>query len=174
MIDATTLGKYIVTKCIDEDTPISNFLLQKILFLIQVESFRRFNEPVFYDDIEAWKFGPVVPNAYYHFCIYGALPILSRYTVNLTDDLLDIQGLSMGSLNIKEITMVNDVVEEKRALPVWDLVEEVGKEGTPWDITYKQNGQKAIIPLELIKKYAKAEETSDLVKWVKTLLGKEN
>ena len=27
------------------------------------------------DNIEAWQFGPVVPNVYDHYCGYGAMPI---------------------------------------------------------------------------------------------------
>lgn len=32
-------------------------------------------KPAFPDAIEAWQFGPVVPNVYYYYCGFGAMPI---------------------------------------------------------------------------------------------------
>ena len=33
------------------------------------------DEIAFSDNIEAWQFGPVVPNVYYHYVGFGAMPI---------------------------------------------------------------------------------------------------
>lgn len=60
MLDALTLAKYIVSKCTTDQCPISNLQLQKILYYIQVDFLKRTEQPVFSDNIEAWKFGPVV------------------------------------------------------------------------------------------------------------------
>ena len=48
---------------------ISNLVLQKLLYLIQAYSLVDENqpEPAFDDRIEAWQYGPVVPEAYYGF-----------------------------------------------------------------------------------------------------------
>ena len=48
---------------------ISNLVLQKLLYLIQAYSLVDENqpEPAFDDKIEAWQYGPVVPEAYYGF-----------------------------------------------------------------------------------------------------------
>ena len=63
MYSALELSKYIVTKCINDGEPISNLQLQKILYYIQ-RDFLRQGEAAFSDTIEAWQFGPVVPNVY--------------------------------------------------------------------------------------------------------------
>lgn len=65
MYRAIELSKYIVSKCIDDGFPISNLQLQKILYYIQ-RDFLRIGKPAFPDAIEAWQFGPVVPNVYYY------------------------------------------------------------------------------------------------------------
>ena len=74
MYRAIELSKYIVSKCIDDGFPISNLQLQKILYYIQ-RDFLRIGKPAFPDAIEAWQFGPVVPNVYYYYCGFGAMPI---------------------------------------------------------------------------------------------------
>ncbi len=49
----------------------SNLVLQKLLYFIQAASLHYLHQPAFTDDIEAWQYGPVVPEAYrafkYHF-----------------------------------------------------------------------------------------------------------
>lgn len=121
MYNAIELSKYIVTKCLNDQKPISNLQLQKILYYIQKE-FLKSGEYAFYDDIEAWQFGPVVPVVYYHFCGYGSMSIDSIYDTDIKN------------------TLVDKIVVEKRELNPWDMVNETHKEGGAWDTTYK-NGQ---------------------------------
>ena len=104
MYKAIDLANYIVEKCIKDDNPITNLQLQKILYFIQKDFLKR-GTRAFSDDIEAWKFGPVVPNVYFYFCGFGAMPIsISRDTVpNLTSD--------------KNI--IDNIVEAKRKLDPW-------------------------------------------------------
>lgn len=69
MGDVLTLAKYIVTKCVRDCCPISNLQLQKILYFIQVDALKTTGEPAFLNNIEAWQFGPVVPEVYYYFVV---------------------------------------------------------------------------------------------------------
>jgi uncharacterized phage-associated protein len=50
---------------------ISNLKLQKLLYFIQKTNYSVYHEPFFEDVIEAWQYGPVVPNIYHHFKEYG-------------------------------------------------------------------------------------------------------
>ena len=137
MYKAMELSTYIVSKCIKEDCPISNLQLQKILYYIQ-KAFLDRGDRAFSDNIEAWQFGPVVPNVYYHYCGYGAMPISFssiKYDVAKEDKQL-----------------IDSIVESKRVLAPWDLVEETHKKGGAWDKTYKNgSGSHEVIPTELIK-----------------------
>lgn len=134
---ALDIAKYIVTKCKNDGNPISNLQLQKILYYIQKEFLQSNNGEVAFDDqIEAWQFGPVVPNVYYEFCGYGAMTILSEYEVN--------------HLIKKDQSIIDKIVEEKRTLNPWDMVEETHKPGGAWDQAYK-NGNKSIIDVDLIR-----------------------
>ncbi len=137
MYAAVDLSKYIISKCIDDSHPISNLQLQKILYYIQKYFLNR-GDIAFSDDIEAWQFGPVVPDVYYHYCGYGAMPIT---TVHESYD-----------IDAKDISAINDIVENKRTLDPWTLVAETHKANGAWDQIYKKGlGNHQVIPTDLIK-----------------------
>lgn len=136
MYQAIVLAKYIITKCVNDECPISNLQLQKILYYIQ-KYYVKHNNQAFVDDIEAWQFGPVVPAVYYRFCGFGAMPITSRYDETILP---------------KDQFMVDPIVEEKRILYPWNMVNDTHKPGGAWAKTYQNGkGNGKVIPLSLIK-----------------------
>lgn len=139
MHTAIEWAMYIVNKCIDENCPISNLQLQKILYYIQRE-FLRQDKIAFYDEIEAWQFGPVVPKVYYYYCGHGAMPI----SFTLKD---------FTQVDFNEKAIVDPIIEEKRVFNPWELVAETHQPGGAWDRIYNRGiGNKQCIPRELIKK----------------------
>ena len=138
MYKAMDLANYIVDKCIKDNVPITNLQLQRILYFIQKDFLKR-GSPAFSDYIEAWGFGPVVPNVYFCFCGFGAMPILfiSRDTVpNLSTD--------------KNI--IDNIVENKRSLTPWEIAKETSKITGAWSKVYDNGkGSQRIIPVDLIK-----------------------
>lgn len=140
MYMAVPLSRYIVAKCVQDGCPISNLQLQKILYYVQKE-FLKSGSPAFSDDVEAWQFGPVVPSVYFRFCGFGAMPITF-----CGDNEKPVQLSSMDQI------VIDRIVEEKRTLPPWDLVEETHKPGGAWDKVYHNGeGNHKVIPNDLIK-----------------------
>lgn len=137
MYAALDLSKYIISKCVEDGHPISNLQLQKILYYIQVH-FLMHNSIAFPDAIEAWQFGPVVPNVYYYYCGYGAMPILSEH--------------ERITIEVQDRNIIDEIVENKRNLDPWKLVEETHRKNGAWDQIYKNGaGNRNVIPTELIK-----------------------
>lgn len=137
MYKALDLANYIVDKCIKDDAPITNLQLQRILYFVQKDFLKR-GSRAFSDDIEAWEFGPVVPNVYFYFCGFGATPIsISRDSVpNLTSD--------------KNI--IDNIVEAKRDLDSWVTAKETNKITGAWSKVFNDGkGSQHIIPVDLIK-----------------------
>lgn len=56
----------------------------------------------FFDDFEAWEFGPVVPNVFYKYCGFGAGDINLKYNVNLD------------KLSLEDRVLIDDMIESKR------------------------------------------------------------
>lgn len=137
MYSAETVAGYAVSKCIDDGQPISNLQLQKILYYIQ-KKYLNDGRIAFADDFEAWQFGPVIPKIYYRYSGYGAMPI----DIPETDSDLDKEDSSI----------IDPIIEEKRVLNPWDMVNDTHKEGSAWYITYQGGkGNHCVIKKDLIR-----------------------
>lgn len=67
--------------------PISNMKLQKLAYFAQGFHAAFYNgQPLFLESIEAWKYGPVIPELYHKFKIYfaGAIPSTHPYQDGVT------------------------------------------------------------------------------------------
>ena len=136
MYSALNIAKYIIDKCTKDRDPISNLQLQKVLYYIQRE-FLQQGAMAFSEDIEAWQFGPVVPEAYKQYCGFGALPIRMRYVVTIQSS---------------DKNIINPIIEKKRILNPWDMVSDTHSSGKAWDLIYRGGlGDHQIIPRELIR-----------------------
>lgn len=137
MYDALEISKYIIDKCTAEKHPITNLQLQKILYFLQKKNLVTFGKCLFDNDIEAWQFGPVVPEVYYQYCGFGSSRIAMSYQVNIADE---------------DIEMINPIIEDKRMKNPWDLVSETHAPGKAWDVIYRGGlGNKDVIPPDLIR-----------------------
>lgn len=137
MYSAIDLAKYIVTKCMYDNSPISNIQLQNILYYIQEEYLQKYGKPLFPENIEAWPFGAAIPDVYYYFCGFGAMPISSTYDVDIEK---------------KDQLIINPIIEEKRILKLWDLLEQILANGSAWEQTYRGGrGNHSTIPILFIQ-----------------------
>lgn len=75
MYSAYDVAHYIIQKFNEMNKAISNLKLQKVLYFIQAEFLVDINKPCFFEEIEAWDFGPVVPTVYRKYKIYGSANI---------------------------------------------------------------------------------------------------
>ena len=78
MYDVQDVAEYVITYSEVKDYGISNLKLQKILYLIQAYSLIHTKKPCFSEDIEAWDFGPVIPEVYRKYKQFGSTDIQVR------------------------------------------------------------------------------------------------
>lgn len=91
MYTATAVAKYVINRCNVRNSPITNLKLQKILYYIQGYFFKHLGEAAFDDNIESWRYGPVVPSVYYEYCSYVSNEIQANY--DLDDDVQKISNI---------------------------------------------------------------------------------
>ena len=139
MRTAQEVAMYVINKCYNEKCAISNLQLQKILYCLQVAFLKKYDTSCFEDDMIAEKYGAVVKNVYNKYCGYGSLKICENYDV--------------GHLfNLEEQAVVDDIVETKRNMKIWDLIMETNEQGKAWDTIFNGGlGYKTIIPKTLMK-----------------------
>ncbi len=124
--NAIDVAKYIVFYCIGKNYSISNLKLQKLLYFVQAYFLINLGRPCFFDTIEAWDFGPVVPNVYHTFKMYGGGQIPYFYA-----DEYDIKD-AISDDDKKRIGVVVDSLAKYTAS---DLVEATHKQA-PWKNVY--------------------------------------
>lgn len=138
MYPAIKIAKYVVAKCVRDASPISNLQLQKILYFVQREYVRQTGDPLFSDKIEAWQFGPVVKDVYYTYSVFGGSPI------RFVDESI--------FLDSQVTSIIDPIIEEKRALDPWTLVDLTHRPGGAWNQIFRNGaGNREEIPLSLIK-----------------------
>lgn len=125
MYKAMDVANYVIDYCNANQQYISNLKLQKILYFIQAEFLVAKEEPCFKEPIEAWDFGPVVPEVYYQYKVYGGglipAPKSRKYFFNEQDKQL-IQGIINECARYSSAALVDITHKQK-----------------PWKIAYDKN-----------------------------------
>ena len=130
---ALNVAKYIINYCQDaERTEITNLALQKVLYLVWIEYYRKTGEYLFNDDFRAWQLGPCIPYVYFEFCFYTANPIrkqeitvpLDKATTEIIDPILK------RLLHRTAYQLVTETKRKERAW--WDVFEVSPKAVIPY------------------------------------------
>lgn len=147
-MEAMKVAEFIITQYYNMNKPITNLKLQKLLYFVQGASLAIFDEPAFTDTIEAWRYGPVVPNVYYPYSLYGPLKIRVKYEDELED------GVT------RKIALF--ISHYYKDTDPFDLVRETHEPNSPWDKVYNKASASKEITIDSIKSYFR---TRYLAEW---------
>lgn len=143
MYSALLVSRYIIQHCNEIGTTISNLKLQKILYFVQAEFLVDTGKPCFFEKIEAWVYGPVVPIVYNEYKAYGNANIpWSNNNKNET-------------VLIDDIKRINAIVDEAKKYSAFQLVE-ITHHQTPWISAFKP-GKNNVISIESIRMFFSEE-----------------
>lgn len=138
---ALSVAKYIIDNSPYE---VSNLKLQKMLYFIQGFAFAKLGQALFPDEIEAWTYGPVVPNVYREYMQYGALPL---------------RGFSVPAEQIEDPDIkafLDSLIESMSSYSASQLVKMTHVPASPWYETWMDgSGRFSRIPKERISAYFK-------------------
>ena len=72
------IANYIIEYSNDKSYSINNLILQKILYFANVIKIVDTKNPLFEEQMEKWKYGPVVPSVYHEYKRFGAFQITKQ------------------------------------------------------------------------------------------------
>ena len=76
MRSANEIAEWFVRYSADDlGAPVDPMSLEKLIYYSQSFHMVLKDEPLFRDEIEAWKWGPVIPGVYRMYATYGSDPI---------------------------------------------------------------------------------------------------
>lgn len=125
-----------------DDDYISNLRLNKLLYFAQGYSLYKRGMPLFDDEIEAWKYGPVVPSVYRTFKVCG------RGNIDETYGDYNVENFSSDELEI-----LLNVAEEFGKYSSPKLVDITHAQGSPWQQVFNEDAKHTIISKKSIADY---------------------
>lgn len=158
MYNVLEVCRHIINYCNKNSYIISNLKLQKLLYFVQAYflSHTPSGEPCFVENIEAWDFGPVVPDAYYEFKEYGSssIPRINKYYALCDDG----DGWSLCTFHFNDDVIkpehkqiIDEIVSSFSKYSATDLVT-ITHNQKPWMEAYSL-GKNTIITHESIRRY---------------------
>lgn len=138
MYSTLDVARYIIDRCNKKGYFVSNLKLQKILYFVQAEFLVVLNTPCFFESIEAWEFGPVVPEVYHKYKMYcgGNIP--------------SIKPIHSSGINGDTQKLINGVIDECCQYSASKLTEIVHHQ-SPWKNAYQRKDN--TISNTVIKEY---------------------
>ena len=131
---ALEIAKYIISHFSNIATnevegDLTNLKLQKLLYYVQLEYHRKHKNLAFNDTIEAWDYGPVVPEVYHEYKKYGK-------------QVLDIEE-PVFSLPVRVKAIVDKVIKSEGQFTGYALMERTHEEN-PWKYAYNEAADRVI------------------------------
>lgn len=140
MYSALDVAKYIIWYCKEEGYSISNLKLQKLLYFVQAQFLVMLEHPIFNENIEAWDFGPVVPEVYQYFKLWGSSEIPKVVVNQANNKILE-----------KDQEVIDEILEECAPYSANVLVD-ITHHQDPWCDAYEKYCNN-IITKKSIKEY---------------------
>lgn len=140
----------ILAECEKRGWQVTPLKLTKLLYLSHGFHLGYTGKPLIEDDIEAWKYGPVIRRAYEAVRHFGGNKINSDLFRHSEEELNDAEPESLA--------IISAVIESYGELSGLELSTRTHLPGSPWEVTRKKNGhvyesRRITIPNDLIRDY---------------------
>lgn len=106
---------------------MTNARVNKFLYFAQGHCLARHGTVLFDDDIEAWRYGPVIRDVYDRFRIYEKNPIQSIS-----------EEYSLDMFTSEQLTLLNDVISKYNRYSTGNLINISHIQNSPWYKAYSE------------------------------------
>lgn len=138
--DAHQIANWFIDRAKRDKRSLSIMSILKLVYIAHGWNLELKNAPLFHNRIEAWQYGPVIPEVYKSFRRQGIY----------VDELLMIPSATFAPADVHLLEQIYDIYGELEPFQLSDLTH---IPGGPWDIAIKSGGTRAVIPDELIRQH---------------------
>ena len=146
----------LVTAKIDYGLDLDQLQLNKLLYITNGFVLQKRNDPAFHNDIEAWKYGPVIRTVWETYRDWGDIPIgalaMCRTRLDETDAVIERRSELLKIIGRDVAGVVGGVLRKYGEYTGVQLMNMTHRRGTPWSKTYRR-GYDDVIPTESIIKF---------------------
>ena len=142
--DARAVANYLIGKSFAANRRLTPLQIMKLIYFSHAWMLAIFERPLFKQNFEAWKYGPVVPEVYQALKLYSRSPITSKISLdNSTEHELDVQ----------ETAILDKVFDEYSTYNGWILSGLTHIPEGPWFQARVEKGLGSTIPNRAIQTY---------------------
>lgn len=141
MPSATAVAQKFLELAREEGKPLTNMQLQKLVFFAHGAHLAAYNQPLIFEHVKAWDFGPVIPELYERLREYGAGPVVNRI------DNEPIYDESPAGYAIRNVWRAYG------NLNAWQLSDISHQPGSPWEQVWNYGGRYSEIPNYVTQQY---------------------
>lgn len=147
---------YFFMKAEEENLLLTSMKAIKLVYIAHGYHLAINDAPLIDDEVQAWKFGAVIPSLYQELKIYGKHPIkapilkdsanvdqldLYMYTKNIIKEMIRENDIVSEEFSDKQIELLDSVWDAYKSRTAFELSESIHKPGTPWfKMWYDNNG----------------------------------
>lgn len=150
---ANLIADYILSY---DSTPFTMLHIMKLVYISHGWHLAVLGKPLILDEIEAWKYGPVIPSLYRTLKSYGReyITSLSYCGTSLNSNEIDKRKEFIQS-RIHKLSreLIDRVIKEYSKLSAMQLSSLTHQNGTPWSQCYKDDVLFKKIPNSVIQKH---------------------
>lgn len=147
-----TVSRYIINYCDEHLGGVSNIRLQKLLYFVQAQFIMDLNIAAFKEEIEAWSFGPVIPEIYRKYKIFGRDNIILNAKNDIKKYLFGFNNELNEEILKEDMNIINKALKATSDVSTAELVR-VSHIQDPWKNAYNKDNPKNVITKESIYEY---------------------
>lgn len=139
--DARSLANEIIRRAQSNGQQVTPLQVIKLVYYCHAWMLGLYGTPLSNQSVEAWQYGPVIPDVYSSLKQYGANPITHFI------------GIPLETYDARETNLVDQVWAIYGQFSGLQLSAMTHAVGTPWHQIWNQLGKNAIIPNALMQQY---------------------
>ncbi len=145
--DSRAVANSILHNANETGKKLTPMQLIKLVYVANGWSLALLNRPLISEQIQAWQYGPVIPNVYRAFNRFGSAAI-TEYASDMFSKLE-----YRADMDDEEKRLIAAVVNSYGHMHAFQLSNKMHEADTPWTKTYNASGPYSVISPDLIKEH---------------------
>ena len=152
------IANYFLDLAERDGKPLDPMKLQKLVYFAHGWNLAISGEPLLADTVEAWQYGPVIPDLYHELKHFGRNPVTQKtwtVTSSGTTIQINIDSVPESATNVR--ALLDRVWQVYGSFSGIELSNRTHDEGSPWDLTWRQAEGRKNVDIEdrVIREYFK-------------------
>lgn len=145
---ASTIAYALIKKGIESSLFVTQLKLQKMVYFANGVHLAKHGDPLILESVQAWKYGPVIPELYQVLKVYGNSPITNTLFLDFIG--IDKEYAKLGN-EAKET--IEYTWKATKSVSAENLVNWTHRQDSPWKTAWSDGDRNTIIDSDSIKTY---------------------